>query len=96
MAEWTKAPDKALAESGVRIPLSSTVLFLKDCIHKKALLLLLIKSIMIANSLLSQDDFYEQMPYRTRVNLKLKKFYPPACLVKFRMPYRIKPIHTDA
>lgn len=27
MAEWTKAPDKALAESGVRIPLSSTILF---------------------------------------------------------------------
>jgi hypothetical protein len=51
---------------------------------------------MIANSLLTQDDFYEQMPPRTRVNLKLEKFYPPARAVKFRMPYRIKPIHTDA
>jgi len=58
MAEWTKAPDKALAVSGVRIPLSS-VHFLAYRIHKNLLLFYYLLNIMIKNCLLTQDDFYE-------------------------------------
>ena len=51
---------------------------------------------MINNNLPPIDETpYEVFPVKSKINLKLEKFYPPGSAIKFKIPTRMRKVLTD-